>query len=189
MFPPKRWFLDDQHGATSQKTAFFIVTAVKISNDTKVYLFWSVWWNIKKIYGAVVSNQGPIIKTAMIWVSKIIKWMTRCKAFEREERQLGNCEVTTQALRHIAKSLMKRNGPQTTFQEHLEITYHSEGKSNATGGLFRKPHHISWPVWLKLWTKDEDCSLNCAEMCRRQSGGKNMIFHFKAIPLTGLAGL
>jgi hypothetical protein len=30
--PPKRRFTQDQHGATSQKTAFFIVTAVKTSN-------------------------------------------------------------------------------------------------------------------------------------------------------------
>jgi hypothetical protein len=35
--PPKRRFiLQDIHGATSQKTAFFIVTAVKTSNPTKV---------------------------------------------------------------------------------------------------------------------------------------------------------
>jgi hypothetical protein len=30
--PPKRRFTQDPHGATSQKTAFFIVTAVKTSN-------------------------------------------------------------------------------------------------------------------------------------------------------------
>jgi hypothetical protein len=32
--PPKRRFTQDLHGATSQKTAFFIVTAVEISNLT-----------------------------------------------------------------------------------------------------------------------------------------------------------
>jgi hypothetical protein len=32
--PPKRWFTQDPHGATSQKTAFFIVTEVKTSNLT-----------------------------------------------------------------------------------------------------------------------------------------------------------
>jgi hypothetical protein len=32
--PPKRRFTQDLHGATSQKTAFFIVTAVKTSNRT-----------------------------------------------------------------------------------------------------------------------------------------------------------
>jgi hypothetical protein len=30
----KRWFLQEPHGAISQKTAFFIATAVKISNLT-----------------------------------------------------------------------------------------------------------------------------------------------------------
>jgi hypothetical protein len=29
--PPKRWFLQEPHGITSQKTTFFIVTAVKTS--------------------------------------------------------------------------------------------------------------------------------------------------------------
>jgi hypothetical protein len=32
--PPKRRFLQEPHGVTSQKTAFFIVTAVKTSNLT-----------------------------------------------------------------------------------------------------------------------------------------------------------
>jgi hypothetical protein len=32
--PPKRQFLQEPHGVTSQKTPFFIVTAVKTSNHT-----------------------------------------------------------------------------------------------------------------------------------------------------------
>jgi hypothetical protein len=32
---PKRQFLQEPHGVTSQKTPFFIVTAVKTSNLTK----------------------------------------------------------------------------------------------------------------------------------------------------------
>jgi hypothetical protein len=35
--PPKRWFTQDLHGATSHKTAFFIVTAVKTSNLTYTF--------------------------------------------------------------------------------------------------------------------------------------------------------
>jgi hypothetical protein len=35
--PPKRRFTQDLHDATSQKTAFFIVTAVKTSNVTSKY--------------------------------------------------------------------------------------------------------------------------------------------------------
>jgi hypothetical protein len=34
--PPKRRFLQEPHGVTTQKTPFFIVTAVKTSNLTKV---------------------------------------------------------------------------------------------------------------------------------------------------------
>jgi hypothetical protein len=33
------WFLQEPHGVTSQKTPFFIVTAVKTSNLTCIYLF------------------------------------------------------------------------------------------------------------------------------------------------------
>jgi hypothetical protein len=33
--PPKRRFLQEPHGVTSQKTPFFIVTAVKTSNLTR----------------------------------------------------------------------------------------------------------------------------------------------------------
>jgi hypothetical protein len=34
MLENKRWLLQEPHGATSQKTAFFIVIAVKTSNHT-----------------------------------------------------------------------------------------------------------------------------------------------------------
>jgi hypothetical protein len=37
--PPKRRFVQERHGATSQKAAFFIVTAVKISNLTQEAVF------------------------------------------------------------------------------------------------------------------------------------------------------
>jgi hypothetical protein len=36
--PPKRRFLQEPHGVTSQKTPFFIVTAVKTSNLTSAAL-------------------------------------------------------------------------------------------------------------------------------------------------------
>jgi hypothetical protein len=37
--PPKRRFLQEPHGVTSQKKLFFIVTAVKTSNLTKKFVF------------------------------------------------------------------------------------------------------------------------------------------------------
>jgi hypothetical protein len=39
--PPKRRFTEDLHGSTSQKTAFFVVTAVKTSNLTEEDIFLS----------------------------------------------------------------------------------------------------------------------------------------------------
>jgi hypothetical protein len=47
--PPKRRFTQDLHGATSQKTAFFIVTAVKTSNITtwKCFLHALISMNIR----------------------------------------------------------------------------------------------------------------------------------------------
>jgi hypothetical protein len=37
--PPKRRFLQEPHGVTTQKTPFFIVTAVKTSNLTSQFFF------------------------------------------------------------------------------------------------------------------------------------------------------
>jgi hypothetical protein len=47
--PPKRRFTQELHGATSQKTAFFIVTAVKISNLANSTILRKVkpFWNVK----------------------------------------------------------------------------------------------------------------------------------------------
>jgi hypothetical protein len=43
--PPKRRFIQDVHGATSQKTAFFIATAVKTSNLPDMILTGLKFWN------------------------------------------------------------------------------------------------------------------------------------------------
>jgi hypothetical protein len=40
--PLKRRFLQEAHGVTSQKTAFFIVTAVKTSNLTTFLSIWGI---------------------------------------------------------------------------------------------------------------------------------------------------
>jgi hypothetical protein len=42
--PPKCRFTQNLHGVTSQKTAFFIVTAVKTSNLTTHFLDLGTWW-------------------------------------------------------------------------------------------------------------------------------------------------
>jgi hypothetical protein len=41
-YPPKRRFLQNPHDATSKKTAFFIVTAVKTWNPTALSLVFTV---------------------------------------------------------------------------------------------------------------------------------------------------
>jgi hypothetical protein len=56
---PKRRFLNEPHGVTSQKTAFFIVTAVKTSN-TMVFL--------RSVYRLLVTasvSSSPILVTLM----------------------------------------------------------------------------------------------------------------------------
>jgi hypothetical protein len=75
-------------------------------------------------------TRDPACKTALNWVAKTIKRMTRRKAFERWETKVRNCEVTPQAVWRIAKSLMKRDGPKEPAAIHgpLGITYHPNEK-------------------------------------------------------------
>jgi hypothetical protein len=47
--PPKRWFLQEPQGVTSQKTPFFIVTAVQNSNLTEIWLSLFVLEPVMKI--------------------------------------------------------------------------------------------------------------------------------------------
>jgi hypothetical protein len=60
--------------------------------------------------------------------------MTRRKTLELWETKAGNFEVTPQALRPIAKSLMKRDGPKAATAVHgpLGITYQPNERPNAT---------------------------------------------------------
>jgi hypothetical protein len=54
---PKRLFLKEPHGVTSQKTAFFMVTAAKTSNLTVIQSFLNV--NMKPVIGIAVVSQNP----------------------------------------------------------------------------------------------------------------------------------
>jgi hypothetical protein len=73
-------------------------------------------------------------KTAVNWVTKTIRRMTRRKALERWESRIGNCEVTPQEIWPIAKSLMKRDGPRAPTAIHglLGLKFHPLEKANAT---------------------------------------------------------
>jgi hypothetical protein len=46
-FPPKRRFLQQPHGVTSQETPLFIVTAVKTSELTQIFSYFrEAFWNL-----------------------------------------------------------------------------------------------------------------------------------------------
>jgi hypothetical protein len=82
----------------------------------------------------VVSNPGSsFLKQHLIWGAKTIRRMTRRKRLERCETELGNCEVTPQALWPVVKSLMKRGEPKAPTAIHgpLGITYHPNENANA----------------------------------------------------------
>jgi hypothetical protein len=57
--PPKRWFTQNLHGATSKKTAFFMITAMKTSNRTQ-WIIVSFNWLICQLSdgGVVLSGEG-----------------------------------------------------------------------------------------------------------------------------------
>jgi hypothetical protein len=62
--PPKRRFTQDLHGTTSQKAAFFIVTAVKTSNPTCQFMF--VWFEPLFIrYAIYLIRQGACLIMVM----------------------------------------------------------------------------------------------------------------------------
>jgi hypothetical protein len=63
-------------------------------------------------------NMDPACKAAVNWVTKQIRRMTRKKALERWEIQIGNCEVTPQSTWSTAKSLLKRYRPRAPTAIH-----------------------------------------------------------------------
>jgi hypothetical protein len=52
------------------------------------------------------------------WVTKTIRRIARKKALKRWETKIENCEVTPQAIWHIAKSLTKRGETKATTIIH-----------------------------------------------------------------------
>jgi hypothetical protein len=79
-------------------------------------------------------TRDPACKTAVNWVTKTIRRMTRRKALERWETRIWNCEVTPHAIWPVTKSLMKRDGPKAPTAIHglLGLKYHPLEKTNAT---------------------------------------------------------
>jgi hypothetical protein len=78
-------------------------------------------------------TRNPACKTAVNWVTKAIRRMTRKKALERWETNLSNTEVTPQAVWPIPKSLLKRDGPRapTAIHGSSGLKFHPFEKANA----------------------------------------------------------
>jgi hypothetical protein len=92
-------------------------------------------------------TRDPTCKMAVNWVTKTIRRMTRRKALEWWERRVGNCEVTSQGIWPVAKSLMKRDGPNAPTAIHglLGLKYHSLERANAIAGCLENqftPHDL-----------------------------------------------
>jgi hypothetical protein len=77
-------------------------------------------------------TQNQACQTAVNLVANTIRQMTYRKALEWWETKVGNCEVTSQALWPIAKSLMIGDGPKAPIAVHgsLGITYQTNEKAN-----------------------------------------------------------
>jgi hypothetical protein len=65
--PPKHWFLQEPHGITSQKTAFFIVTTMKTPNLTKV-----TGLEVGKIYEHKAKRVQQELHVTGFWGEKVI---------------------------------------------------------------------------------------------------------------------
>jgi hypothetical protein len=65
--PPKHRFLQEPHGITSQKTPFFIVTAVKTSNLTSKGLLHILTKPVKRLlYALVLEARGSVVVKALL---------------------------------------------------------------------------------------------------------------------------
>jgi hypothetical protein len=91
-------------------------------------------------------KRDPGCKTAVNWVSKTIRSMTRKKALERWYTVLANAEVTPQAIWPIVKSLANRDGPRApnTIHGPLGLKFHPQ-EANAIADCLENqftPHDL-----------------------------------------------
>jgi hypothetical protein len=78
-------------------------------------------------------TRDPECKTAVNWVTKSIRRMTRIKALERCKIKISDTEVTPHTIWPIAKSLLKRDGPRVPTAIHgpSGLKFHPSEKANA----------------------------------------------------------
>jgi hypothetical protein len=82
--------------------------------------------------------RNPDCKTAVNRVTKTIRRMALRKALEWWE--IGNCEVTPQIMGPIAKSLIKRDGPEVQIAAYdpLGLKCHPLEKTNVVVDFYGK---------------------------------------------------
>jgi hypothetical protein len=99
-------------------------------------------WRIRKLWQ---ETKNPACKTAVNWVTKSIRRMTRKKALERWETKTNNTEITPEAIWPIVKSLLKRDGPRAPTAIHAlsGLNFHPSEKANATADCLENQftHH------------------------------------------------
>jgi hypothetical protein len=92
-------------------------------------------------------TRDPACKTAVNWVTKQIRWMSRKKALERWETKIGNCEVAPQSIWPIVKFLLKRDGSRAPTAIHgpLGLKFLPLEKANAIADCLENqftPHDL-----------------------------------------------
>jgi hypothetical protein len=85
-------------------------------------------------------------KTAVHWVSKSIRRLTRRNSLEQWEAPLANAEATPQGIWPIAKSLINRDGPRAPTDIHgtLGLKFHPTDKANAIAVPKTSSHHTTF---------------------------------------------
>jgi hypothetical protein len=91
------------------------------------------------------------VKRPLTWSLKFGR-MIRRKQLEGWETKLSNCDVTPEAIRPIAKSLMNRDSPRAPSATHDSSGFKFLRRLiQRDCGLFRKYVHTTWTVWRTPW--------------------------------------
>jgi hypothetical protein len=102
----------------------------RIKNNTSIIEALSSVQSVPRYYKKY--KEVLACKTAVTWVTKSIRQMTRKKELEWWETKISNNEVTPQAIWPIAKSLLKRDGQRAPTAIHgpSGLKFHPSEKAN-----------------------------------------------------------
>jgi hypothetical protein len=99
-------------------------------------------------------TRDPACKMTLNWVTKTIRQMTH-RMMGNESRELWGHTSSSVVYCEIAYEVGWTKGA-----NHCSLTFRKnispEWESQRDCRFFRKPVHISWPVWLKLWATGGD---------------------------------